>query len=59
MTEPAAPRRLGKTGHPERAPRLGLAPAGGGPLGAIYEIGALLALAEAFDGIGLRACAAR
>ena len=33
-----------------RDPR-GLALAGGGPLGAIYEIGALTALAEALDGI--------
>jgi len=31
-----------------REPR-GLALAGGGPLGAIYEIGALTALAEALD----------
>lgn len=31
--------------------RTGLALAGGGPLGAIYEIGALLALDEALDGI--------
>ncbi|MDP2132692.1 MAG: patatin-like phospholipase family protein [Sulfuritalea sp.] len=33
-----------------RQPRTGLALAGGGPLGAIYEIGALMALAEALDG---------
>ena len=32
-------------------PRIGLALAGGGPLGAIYEIGALCALAEALAGI--------
>ena len=32
-------------------PRLGLALAGGGPLGAIYEIGAICALAEALDGV--------
>jgi predicted acylesterase/phospholipase RssA len=31
-------------------PRVGLALAGGGPLGAIYEIGVLSALAEALDG---------
>jgi NTE family protein len=35
------------------APRIGLALAGGGPLGAIYEIGALCALDEALDGIDL------
>jgi NTE family protein len=34
-----------------RAPRIALALAGGGPLGAIYEIGALCALEEALEGI--------
>ena len=34
-------------------PRIGLALAGGGPLGAIYEIGALCALDEALDGLTL------
>lgn len=34
-----------------KAPRIGLALAGGGPLGAIYEIGALCALDETLDGI--------
>lgn len=34
-------------------PRIGLALAGGGPLGAIYEIGALCALEEAVDGLEL------
>jgi len=34
-----------------RHTRIGLALAGGGPLGAIYEIGALCALDEALDGI--------
>jgi NTE family protein len=33
-----------------RAPRVGLALAGGGALGAVYEIGALCALDEAIDG---------
>ena len=33
------------------APRIGLALAGGGPLGAIYEIGALCALDESLDGL--------
>jgi NTE family protein len=32
-------------------PRIGLALAGGGPLGGIYEVGALLALNEALDGL--------
>src|SRR5215470_11985356 len=31
--------------------RIGLALAGGGPLGAIYEVGALLALADSLDGL--------
>ena len=33
------------------SPRIGLALAGGGPLGAIYEIGALCALEESLNGI--------
>ena len=32
-------------------PRIGLALAGGGPLGAIWEVGALCALAEALPGV--------
>ena len=34
-------------------PRIGLALAGGGPLGGIYEIGALLALADSLEGLDL------
>ncbi|WP_349742087.1 patatin-like phospholipase family protein [Roseateles cavernae] len=42
---------------PRRGPaRIGLALAGGGPLGAIYEIGALCALEEAIDGLDFSAC---
>ena len=47
-------RRTIPASRPRRAtsrPRVGLALAGGGPLGAIYEIGALAALTEALDGI--------
>src|SRR5947207_12715084 len=33
--------------------RVGLALAGGGPLGGIYEVGALLALTDSLDGIDL------
>jgi NTE family protein len=33
-----------------RQPRMALALAGGGPLGAVYEIGVLMALSEALDG---------
>ncbi|MDK9702338.1 MAG: patatin-like phospholipase family protein [Sulfuritalea sp.] len=36
--------------QPNRQPKMGLALAGGGPLGAVYEIGALMALSEALDG---------
>ncbi|MEJ7747418.1 MAG: patatin-like phospholipase family protein, partial [Luteimonas sp.] len=37
-----------------RAPsRIGLAIAGGGPIGGMYELGALRALDEAFDGLDL------
>jgi len=32
-------------------PRVGLALAGGGPLGGIYEVGVLLALADSFEGV--------
>ncbi len=43
---------------PRKSPtpaRIGLALAGGGPLGAIYEIGALCALEEAINGLDLNA----
>ena len=36
-----------------KPPRIGVALAGGGPLGAIYELGALCALDEAIDGLDL------
>lgn len=39
----------------KRAPKIGLALAGGGPLGGIYEVGALAALEEALDGLHLDA----
>lgn len=43
--------------HPRRdrdaAPRIGLAIAGGGPIGAMYELGALRALDEACEGLDL------
>ncbi len=45
----AEPRR--RAARPARQPRIGLALAGGGPLGAIYEIGALCALEEALVGV--------
>jgi predicted acylesterase/phospholipase RssA len=46
-----ARRRSGRTG----GPRLGLALAGGGPVGAVYEIGALRALDEALAGVDFSA----
>ena len=52
----AAQRPRGAVAKPRTAAaksRIALAMAGGGPLGAIYEIGALTALSEALDGIDL------
>jgi len=40
-------------GTPDRSSRVGLALAGGGPEGAVYEIGVLRALDEALDGLDL------
>jgi predicted acylesterase/phospholipase RssA len=40
-------------GRSGEAPRIGLAIAGGGPIGAMYELGALRALDEACDGLDL------
>jgi len=41
---------LHKSTRPRRTSRVGLALAGGGPLGAFYELGALQALAECIEG---------
>jgi predicted acylesterase/phospholipase RssA len=41
------------TTNAKSRPKLGLALAGGGPLGAMYEIGVLMALDEALDGLDL------
>lgn len=38
-----------------RKPRIGLALAGGGPLGGIYELGTLLALSESLEGVDFNA----
>lgn len=43
-------RRLQRALHPAGA-RIGVALAGGGPLGAVYELGALCALEESIDGL--------
>jgi len=47
--KPVAPRPSGR--RLRRPSRVGIALAGGGPLGAIYEIGALAALSEALHGV--------
>jgi NTE family protein len=44
------------TSHHSSHPRIGLALAGGGPLGAIYEVGALCALEESIEGLDFTAC---
>lgn len=52
----AAPARTGRRRSAKPAPssaRIGLAIAGGGPIGAMYELGALRALDEALDGVDL------
>lgn len=41
--------------QPAQGPRIGLALAGGGPIGAIYEIGALCALEDAITGLDFTA----
>ena len=43
-------------GRRRRNDRVGIALAGGGPLGGIYEIGALVALEEALRGVKLTEC---
>jgi predicted acylesterase/phospholipase RssA len=47
------PRKPGRKSPRGPAPRIGLAIAGGGPIGSMYELGALRALDEAFDGLDL------
>ena len=39
----------------EIKPKIGLALAGGGPLGAVYELGTLSALADALEGVDFNA----
>ena len=52
MRKPLDSRVRGNDGKAKTsAPRVGLALAGGGPLGAIYELGALLALSESLEGV--------
>ena len=50
-TTASAPRA--RTRRSPARPRIGLALAGGGPLGGIYEVGALLALADSLEGLDL------
>jgi predicted acylesterase/phospholipase RssA len=49
MAMPRTGRRRG--GKQQHGPRIGLALAGGGPVGAVYEIAALCALQDALDGV--------
>ena len=53
-TAPTAPRRPRPPSS--RRPRVALALAGGGPLGATFEIGALCALSDAIEGLDLNRC---
>ncbi|GAB4090677.1 patatin-like phospholipase family protein [Hydrogenophaga soli] len=53
---PRRPRRSPRTNPRATPPKVALALAGGGPLGAIYEIGALCALEEALSGFSLADC---
>lgn len=48
-----APKRASAKKTPAQKLKIGLALAGGGPLGAMYEIGVLMALDEALDGLDL------
>lgn len=52
MARPRAGRRRGKA---TARPRIGLALAGGGPVGAVYEIAALCALQDALEGVDFAA----
>ncbi|MDN3922237.1 patatin-like phospholipase family protein [Roseateles violae] len=56
MTTKKTTKQQRATGTQQRRPRIGLALAGGGPLGAIYEIGALCALEEAIAGLDCCDC---
>ena len=47
------PSSRGGIGRPRRREPIGLALAGGGPFGAMYEIGALMALQESLEGVDL------
>ena len=49
------PRTARRRGAGRRAPRIGLALAGGGPVGAVYEVGALCALQDALEGVDFTA----
>ncbi len=46
---------MGRPRQPRTGPRLGLALAAGGPMGGVYEVGALRALEEAIEGLDLNA----
>ncbi len=50
-TPSSAPKRNVRGSRSNVGAKIGLALAGGGPLGGIYEVGALLALADSLDGL--------
>ena len=56
ITPAPFPRTAGSRANKGKRPRIALALAGGGPLGAIYEIGALCALADSLKGLDLNHC---
>ncbi|HEV6967523.1 patatin-like phospholipase family protein [Roseateles sp.] len=56
MSPRGTPQGRTRKGASPARPRIGLALAGGGPLGAIYEVGALCALEEAVEGLDFSAC---
>ena len=53
MSKPSQQRQRRSQKSPETTKKIGLALAGGGPLGAMYEIGVLMALDEALEGLNL------
>lgn len=53
LLHPARNRARTATRNPAKAAKIGLAIAGGGPIGGMYELGALRALDEALDGLDL------
>jgi predicted acylesterase/phospholipase RssA len=55
VTGDAASSRLRRPARAGTPPKMGVALAGGGPLGGIYEVGAMLALADSIEGLDFNA----